>query len=412
MTKRNPYCTLSFFTRKPRSGTETDHKVYLRISVAGEHTDLFIGRTVSPSSWDTKRKMSKGRSQRDHELNHYLDETRARLYEIHSELVRSHREINPTIMRDMFLGKAEKPMTLCDIFREANKSRKEEYEHGYIVKATYDRWERCITYLTDFFRSKLHVNDVPVGDITSGMLDDFEHFLRIRKGCANNAAVRYMRCVKNTIRYALAQKWLSHDPFIGKRYHRTHTERQFLTESEIMAILSLDFTELPRLDVVRDTFVFCCFTGLAFGDMKSLMLSDIRADENGILWIRKPRAKTGIICVIPLMEIPRRIISKYSRHPAVKDTGVALPAITNQKTNAYLKEIADLARIKKPLTTHVARHTFASMALNNNVSIEVIAKVLGHSDIKTTQIYARMQDQAVYDGMATMREKFNAMQIP
>lgn len=171
--------------------------------------------------------------------------------------------------------------------------------------------------------------------------------------------------------------------------------------------MKLDFTALPRLDVVRDTFLFCCFTGLAFCDVRALMWTDISEDASGHVWIRKPRAKTGGLSIIPMLEIPMRIVRKYREHPAVKSTGVALPVITNQKMNAYLKEIADLAGIRKHLTTHVARHTFASISLSNQVSIEVISKILGHSDIKTTQIYAKMQDQAIYDGMAAMRSKFD-----
>lgn len=175
--------------------------------------------------------------------------------------------------------------------------------------------------------------------------------------------------------------------------------------------MELDLKELPRLEIVRDTFVFCCFTGLAFCDMKALTPYDIQNDDKGNTWIRKARAKTGEMCIIPMLEVPRQLILKYADHPVVKAKEVVMPVITNQKMNAYLKEIADLAKIKKHLTTHVARHTFASMSLCNNVSIEVISKMLGHSDIKTTQIYAKMQDQAVYDGMATMRSKFNNIQV-
>ncbi len=407
----NYYFTLTFFTRKPRAEGYTDHKVYVRISVAGQYTDLYIGRSVNPDNWDQKRKMSKGRSRRDLELNKYLDEIRARFSEIHTTLVRDNKVVNPIIMRNLFLGKIEKPKMLCDIFREANEKRKEELDRGDIVKATYARWERCITYLEDFFRLKMDVEDVPVRDVTSGMLDDFEHFLRVSKGCANNAAVRYLRCVKNTIQYALAHKWITEDPFIGKKYQRTYAERQFLTEPEIMAMLKLDFSETPRLELVRDTFVFCCFTGLAFCDIKTLKRENIVNDADGNAWIRKPREKTGEMSIIPLLDIPQRIADKYADDPIVKSEGVVLPVLSNQKMNAYLKEIADLAKIKKPMTTHIARHTFASLSLSNHVPIESISKMLGHSDIKTTQIYAKMQDRTVYEDMEAMRKKFNNISL-
>lgn len=405
----NPYYTLTFFTRKPRSEGYTDHKVYVRITVAGQQTDLAIGRSVSPENWDQKRKMSKGRSRRDIELNKYLDEVRARFNEIHTYMVREKKLVNPITMRDMFLGKAEKPKMLREIFSEANIKRKEEMERGDIVAATYLRWERCVKYLGEFFKLTMNVDDIPVRDVTAGMLEDFEHFLRISKNCANNTAVKYMRYLKNTIQYAISHKWITEDPFMGKRFRRTQAKRQFLTENEIVAIMELDFSMMPRLEVVRDTFVFCCFTGLAFCDIKSLKRSDIEKDADGNMWIRKSRNKTGELSIIPLLELPRQIAGKYSDHPVVLAEGVVLPVSTNQKMNAYLKEIADLAKITKPLTTHIARHTFASLSLSNHVPIESIQKMLGHTDIKTTQIYAKMQDKTVYEDMQSMRDKFNRL---
>lgn len=154
-------------------------------------------------------------------------------------------------------------------------------------------------------------------------------------------------------------------------------------------------------------FVFCCFTGLAFCDIKSLKRSDITTDAEGNTWIRKAREKTGEMSVIPMLAVPRRISEKYAANPVVLQKNVVLPVITNQKMNAYLKEIADLARIDKHLTTHLARHTFASLSLSNHVPIESISKMLGHSDIRTTQIYAKMQEKTIYEDMASMRQKFD-----
>ena len=150
--------------------------------------------------------------------------------------------------------------------------------------------------------------------------------------------------------------------------------------------MELDLKALPRLEVVRDTFVFCCFTGLAFCDIKSLLRSNITTDSEGNTWIRKAREKTGEMSVIPMLAVPRKISEKYAGHPTVLQKDVVLPVITNQKMNAYLKEIADLARVEKHLTTHLARHTFATLSLSNHVPIESISKKLGHSDIPTTQI--------------------------
>lgn len=404
------YFTLGFYIRKPQAD-RVEYPIFARVSVAGQATEFKIGRTVDPANWDSKKHLCRGRTRRDLELNKYLELVRSKLCDIHNELIRENKRVNPAILKSLFLGNGEKEKMMVEVFRETNKQRKEELDRGDIVKPTYQRWVRCADYLEEFFKLNHNTPDIPIKEVTSGILDDFQHFLRMKKNCANNAAVRYLRCVKNVMQYALAHRWITHDPFLGKKYQRTYKEREFLTETELKSIMALNLQEIPRLDVVRDTFLFCCFTGLAFCDVKALKQTDIQQDDSNNTWIRKARAKTGEMCIIPMLEIPRQLIEKYAKHPTVTETGVVLPVITNQKMNAYLKEIADLAKIRKLLTTHVARHTFASMSLSNNVSIEVISKMLGHSDIKTTQIYAKMQDKAVYEGMATMRSKFNGLHI-
>lgn len=401
------YFTLSFIARKARALRNGEYPIFVRITVSGQISEMNLGRSVAPENWDQKRAMSKGRSRRDLELNKYIEVVKARFLEIHNMLVREGKMVNPKILRDHFLGTVEKPKMLCDVFRETNVKRKEELDRGDIVKATYQRWERCVDYLVEFLNLTQNVEDIPIRDVTSGTIDDFEHFLRMRKGCANNAAVRYVRCVKNAMRYALAHKWITHDPFIGKKYQRTHTERQFLTEPELKAVMELDLKDIPRLEIVRDTFVFCCFTGLAFCDIKSLLRSNITTDTEGNTWIRKAREKTGEMSIIPMLAVPRHIAEKYATNPVVIQKDVVLPVITNQKMNAYLKEIADLARIEKHLTTHLARHTFASLSLSNHVPIESISKMLGHADIRTTQIYAKTQDKTIYEDMESMRHKFD-----
>ena len=175
--------------------------------------------------------------------------------------------------------------------------------------------------------------------------------------------------------------------------------------------MSLDLLSFPCIESVRDTFVFCCFTGLAFIDVKTLKRSDISTEADGKMWIRKNREKTDELSIIPLLDIPWKIMCKYEKHPAVLAKGVVLPVMSNQKVNAYLKEIADLAKISKHLTSHIARHTFATMSLNNHVPLETISKMLGHSDIKTTQIYAKLLDKTISEDMEVMRTKFNGVYV-
>ena len=306
----------------------------------------------------------------------------------------------------MFLGNAERPKMLCEIFTESNIKRKEEMERGDMVNATYLRWKRCVTYLGEFFQLTMNVDDIPVRDLTAGIIDDFEHFLRVSKNCANNTAVKYLRYLKNTIQYAISHKWITEDPFIGRKFHRTNAKRQFLTEDELMAIMSLDFTNLPRLETVRDTFVFCCFTGLAFCDIMSLKRSDMEKDGEGNMWIRKSREKTGELSIIPMLDVPRQIADKYAAHPAVVTSGAVIPVCSNQKMNAFLKEIATLAKISKPLTTHTSRHTFATMLLTLGADLYTVSKLLGHANVKTTQIYGKIVDQKKDDAVSRIDKAF------
>lgn len=402
------YFTLSFFTKKSRPLRNGELPILARVTVSGQQTELFIGRSVNPELWDQKRNVATGRGKKELELNKYLENVRTRFNEIHNMLLRENKLVNPKNLRDHYLGTVEKPKMLCDVFREVNKQRKEEFERGDICAATLGRWERCVTYLEEFMQLTQNTKDIPIKDVSRGFIQDFEHFLRMTKQTANNTTVRYLRYLKNVMQYAMAHKWVSEDPFIGKRFKRTVAEREFLTEPELKAMMEVDLHEFPRLETVRDTFVFCCFTGLAFIDISSLKRSDIYVDADGNKWIRKHREKTGELSTIPLLEIPQKIMERYADHPKVIANDVVIPVFSNQRTNSYLKDIAAQAKIKKHLTSHIARHTFATMSLANHVPIESISKMLGHVDIKTTQIYAKMQDHTIYEDMEKMRQKFNS----
>lgn len=402
------YFTLAFFVRKARPLRNGELPIFVRISVSGQLMEMNIGRSVSPEQWDQKRNVATGRSKKELELNKYIENVRTRFNEIHNMLIRENKPVTPKTLRDHYLGTVEKPKMLCDVFREVNKQRKEEFERGDICAATLGRWERCVTYLEEFMELTQNTKDIPIKEVSRGFVQDFEHFLRMTKQTANNTTVRYLRYLKNVMQYAMAHKWVSEDPFVGKRFKRTVAEREFLTEPELKAMMEVDLHEFPRLDTVRDTFVFCCFTGLAFIDISSLKRSDIYVDADGNKWIRKHREKTGELSTIPLLEIPQKIMEKYADHPKVVANDVVIPVFSNQRTNSYLKEIASLAKIKKHLTSHIGRHTFATMSLANHVPIESISKMLGHVDIKTTQIYAKMQDHTIYEDMEKMRQKFNS----
>ncbi len=163
---------------------------------------------------------------------------------------------------------------------------------------------------------------------------------------------------------------------------------------------------VERLEHVRDVFVFCCFTGLAYADAKKLTHDDFVVGIDGELWINTKRTKTKTKSNIPVLPTAMMILEKYENSPLLVN-GKVLPVLTNQKMNAYLKEIADLSGIKKKLTTHLARHTFATtVTLSNGVSIESVSKMLGHKSVRTTQHYAKILNRKVSEDMQILRRKF------
>lgn len=403
------YYTLTFLIRSARANRSGEAPIFARISVAGQRTEFNVNRNVAPENWNAAKGMAKGRSKKDLELNKYIDSIRVRISEIHAQLIKDEEVINPIVLKDHYLGNIAGPKMLCEVFQEVVDQYKEKMDIGAVCKCTFLRWERCVKYLSEFLQQREGRPDIPIKKLTSGMIDDFEHFLRITKENGNNAAVKYIRYLKKVTRIAIANKWMDEDPFVNKRYTRTQAKREALNEDELKSLMLLNLTDWPSLEKVRDMFVFCCFTGLAFVDVSTLTKDQIYVDANGEKWIKKPRQKTGEISTIPLLGIPEKILEKYKNHPTVLSKGVLLPLISIQRMNSYLAEIATLAKVKKHLTTHIARHTFACVSLRNHVPIESISKMLGHSDIQTTQIYAKMVDEAISEDMQKMRSKFDGL---
>jgi site-specific recombinase XerD len=204
----------------------------------------------------------------------------------------------------------------------------------------------------------------------------------------------------------LANGWLNKDPFANYKAKVKEVVREFLSEAEIEQMMNKEFVS-ERLELVRDIFVFSCFTGLAYIDVKQLTLDNISLGIDGDKWIFKNRQKTDTASKIPLLPTAKDIIDKYADYPVCKNEKRLLPILSNQKMNAYLKEIADVCGIKKDLTFHIARHTFATtITLSNGVPLETVSKMLGHTSLKTTQHYAKILDKKISEDMMILKSKF------
>lgn len=401
--KRN-YFSILFFIKKTKLLKNGEAPICLRITVNGQRAEVQIKRSVDIGKWNVAKECAIGKEAKLMELNHYLETVRTKILRIHRELEQDDKPITAHILMKHFRGENEPVRMLLEVFKEHNKKCRELLGREYVL-GTILRYERTVTYLSEFMKEKYNISDIPMKNLTPAFITDFEHFVKIRKNCAQNAAVKYLKNLKRIVLQALANKWTDTDPFHGIRFHQTKTNRTFLTEEELEVLIKKDF-DLPRMELARDIFIFCCFTGLAFTDVKNLKPEHIICDNKGEQWIYKAREKTDNMCNIPLLDVPLKLIEKYKNHPECVQKRTIFPVPSNQRMNSYLKEIADCCGINKNLTTHIARHSFACVALANKVSLDSIAKMLGHTDLRTTKIYARIQDRTIAEEMQSLKGKF------
>ncbi len=397
--------SLLYVIRKHRLLKNGEASIYLRITVNGEVADITTKRSVRPEMWDQRRECSLGKLHRDKELNHYLETIKTRLYQIHREFEIDGKRITAKALRDSFYGKDEDSKTLGDVYREHNKKCRALIGIDY-SRSTVEKFDTSLSHLIEYIQYQYGKDDILLSELNGLFVTDFDFYLKTVRKCQNNSSIKHLKNLKKVVRIALANDWIKKDPFFGIQFKHEETHVEFLTQEELERIMNKEF-ELPPLELVRDIFVFCSFTALAFIDVKNLTPDHLMKDNNGALWIRKPRQKTGNMSNIPVLSVTKKLIDKYKYHPECIEKGVLLPVLSNQKLNSYLKEIADLCGIKKKLTTHVARHTAATIVfLANNVSMENVAKILGHSSTKMTQHYAKVLDSSIMRDMSTVEKCF------
>ena len=397
--KRDSFRVL-FFLKKTRLLKNGEASVCMRITVNGTRVENNIRKSIDPALWSQAKETARGKSRRACDLNTYIEEARIRLYQIFCELEQQNRPATAHLLQELFFGqeKPEEVRTLLGTMQEHNDQCRALVGTDYAL-ITVRRYENCRRYLAELIRQRYGKEDLPLAEVNGELVRAFAFYLKTEKGCQQNTVIRYMKCLKKITNLACANDWMAKDPFLGIRFHEKEVVREFLTMDELQTIYHKEFP-LERLTLVRDVFIFAAFTGLAFIDVQQLAPEHIVRDNNGNLWIRKPRQKTKNMCNIPLLDIPQEILRKYADHPTCRKKGVLLPVPCNQKMNSYLKEIADICMIRKNLTTHTARHSYAtSVCLANGVSLENVAKMLGHSNIKMTQHYARVLDSSILRDM-------------
>ena len=399
--------TLLFSMRKPKNYQSGDMPIYLRITVDGQRAEVAVSRKFDPSRWDTHLGRANGTKADAKALNAYLEGVQGKLHELHRQMTEADANTTAETLKNRFIGKVEKARTLITVFEDHNQKMKslvgQEFE-----KSTLQRYETALMHTKDFMQWQHNVSDIPITKINFAFLNDFEYYLRSVRKCANNSAIKYIKNLGKIVRICLGNGWLTVDPYLNYKPKTKAVHRDVLTKEELDRLIKKKF-DIERLNVVRDVFVFCCYTGLAYVDVHKLKRSELVKGIDGDLWIYTSRKKTDTLSRIPVLPVALSVIESYNHHPQCIAEDSLLPVMSNQKMNAYLKEIADLCKINKLLTFHIARHTFATtVTLNNGVPIESVAKMMGHTSIKTTQIYAKVMDHKISSDMQLLREKLIA----
>lgn len=396
-----------FFIRKSRSKSLENSAIYLRITVDGKRSEMSISRTISPKRWHPKKGKVIGTDREAIEINSHIDNIIYNLRKIHQKLLDEQESINPSLMIKELTGQNKKTHYILQIFKIHNE--KTDLLAGKDISvSTAKRYWTCYDHVKQFIEDKYSLQDYKLKDIDYRFITKFEFFLKTTRKCNHNSALKYINNFKKIIRIALANQWMDRDPFYNYKVQFEAVEREYLTADEIEILYTKEL-HFDRLKVVRDMFVFSCYTGLAYSDVEKLSKSDITIGIDGKQWINIKRTKTNTRSSIPLLPIAKEILERYAYDPKVIKSERLIPVFSNQKSNAYLKEIAMLCGITKPLTTHLARHTFATtVTLTNGVPIETVSKMLGHKSLRTTQHYAKIVDRKVSDDMKILEEKLKS----
>ena len=391
-----------FYPKKSNINTKGEVPIHLRITVNGKRFEVSADRMVNPDQWITGSNSVKGTKEEGRVLNTYLKNLETNVYKAINTIELSGKEVTLDALKAIIKGTTEKAHTLIGLFDYHNARMKSLVGIDY-ANGTYKRYVVTLGKVKAFLLDQYKKDDIVITELNHAFITNFEFFLKTKGTIQNNTAMKYIKNLKKVVRIAVENEWLDRDPFTRFKCTYKDPNRGYLTQEELV-VLEKKKLPLRRLDQVRDMFVFSCYTGLAYIDMEKLTPSDVKFGIDGERWITIFREKSDGRTSIPLLPKAVEIINKYKDHPESNNKGVLLPVLSNQKLNAYLKEIATLCKIDKNLTFHLARHTFATtITLSNGVPIETVSRMLGHTSIKTTQIYSKVVDTKVSNDMQNLK---------
>jgi len=408
-----------FYPRTPKNYVSGDMPVYMRISVKKDNLptpdkiDFSTGKWVDRSKWSSTSNRLNGRTDQVKALNDYFDLLELKVTQSHNYLLRTDHAVTAEKIKLLVEGKPlEAVRTILPVFKEHNDRMKsligKDYAYG-----TWERYETSYDHTVAFMKEVYKVDDFDIRKFDLEFLQKYEFWLKTVRNCNHNSTMKYLANFKKIVLICVKRKWLAQDPFGEFKMTKKKVKKTPLTQHQVDDLARKQFSS-ERLTVVRDIFLFCCYTGLPYSEIKKLKRSDIFIGIDGYKWIDNERVKTDGAARIPLLPVAEQLMDKYANDPDCMENGLVFPVRSNQKMNGYLKEIADLCGIKINLTFHIARHTFATtICLTNGISMETTSKMLCHASIvMTAGVYAQIVDRKVSDEMKTIRNKYGSLPQP
>ena len=394
-----------FYVRKSKSENATHATIYLRITYDGKRVEISTMRKVPLAKWNAKANKMEGTSVAAKQINRHLDNLKNKIYLSHQRLIDDKVEVSAINIKNEYLGNNEVRKFILGMFEEHNTGMEKLIGKDYSIR-TLQRYKTTKKHLAAFIYSSYKLNDFPVKDIDTKFVNAFVYYLKTTQNLTHNSALKYLAYFKKIVRVAFTNGWMEKDPFYNFKLKIQQIDREFLNKDEIIKIMEKDFF-IPRIQHVRDVFLFSCYTGLAYSDVEKLTKDDIVKGIDGNLWIKIKRTKTKTLSSIPLLPIAQKLVEKYA--DVNNSKGKLFPVYSNQRMNSYLKEIADSCGIKKNLTFHIARHTFATtVTLTNGVPIESVSKMLVNKSLKTTKHYAKILDEKLSEDMHLLKQRLSS----
>ena len=392
-----------FYLKKEKLKKDGTNPIMGRITVDGTMAQFSCKQSCDPAIWEAKGGHAKGKTIAARDINRELDKIKASIVKHYQEIMIRDGYVTAEKVKNSFLGLEYRKQTLMSIFEQWNIEYAKQVEGGLKAKKTYERYKAVYKHVGDFLQSHYHVSDIALKEITVNFLSDFEIFLKTEKHLAHNTVETYVKPVMMLLHRAQENGWVARYPFGDYHIQREEREKGFLTKDELQAVMNLPIKNAKR-SYIRDLFVFCCFTGLAYIDLKNLQEENlVKNPVDGSLWIRTRRQKTGVTETVKLLPVALGILNKYR---GLGEDGRVFVVPYYKSVFEMLKTIAKHAGIKKNVTWHMARHTMATViCLSNGMPLEVVSSLLGHKNIKSTQIYAKITQEKLGCEIDTLASK-------